>query len=262
MRTRVTRVNLLVIAALCLAFVSCQKKPKGDETQPPGDPSPVEIRFKHLAGPFRDFAFNTDFPVPNPPTGLSTIKFTTFKYYISNIQLTNDNGDTVKIPDTYFLIDHANANSMKPQFMVPADEYYNLSFLVGIDHNRNMNGPRTGALDPSLGMFWNNTDGHVMAKLEGTSPGSTQPGNVVSFHVGGTKEPHSVLAWRHFKLGGNVSVQPNKKTVIEISADALTWFSNPHSVILSTPVTGPGDLSNKIAENYFKMFDFIGVKFE
>ena len=263
MNFRVTSVNLLVVAALsfCFAIVSCQKKAGGDDVDPPGAPSPVEIRFKHLAGSFRNLVLDSSYPVSigNP----TFVKITTFKYYISNVQLVNaKSGDTVKIPDTYFLVDHANANSMKPQFLVPAGEYYNLSFVIGIDHNRNMNGPHTGQLDPSLGMYWNATDGHIMAKMEGTSPASTQAGNAFSFHVGGTKDPFSVLATRNFKLGGNVSIQTNRKTVIEISADALSWFNNPNSISVSTNCTGPGDLSNKIAENYYKMFDFVSVKFE
>ena len=77
--------------------------------------------------------------------------------------LNSKTNEVVKIPDSYFLIDHANANSMKPQFMLAAGEYYNLSFIIGIDHARNMNGPHTGQLDPSLGMYWNATDGHIMA---------------------------------------------------------------------------------------------------
>ncbi|HYF33417.1 MAG TPA: MbnP family protein [Chitinophagaceae bacterium] len=261
MNTRVTRLNLLLLLSASLWMASCQKKTKGDDADP-GAPSPVEIRFKHMAGSFRNLVYDSAYPVT--PAGTPTfVKINTFKYYISNIQLVDaKTGDTVKIPDTYFLVDHGNAQSLRPQFMVPAGEYYNLSFLIGIDANRNFNGPKTGALDPALGMYWNATDGYIMAKMEGTSPSSTLPGNVFTFHVGGVKDPHSVLAMRHFKLGGNVSIQPNKKTVINISTDALAWFSNPHPISLSTPITGPGDLSNKMAENYFKMFDFISVTFE
>lgn len=253
----VTRVNLSVIVALCLVVTSCQKSLKGEDVAPPATPSPVEIRMKHLMGPFRNLVYDSTVNV-----GLAFVKIKVFKYYISNIAFVNEDGDTVRLPDTYFLLDQANPPSMRPQFMLPAGNYYSMSFLIGIDPQRNMNGPRTGALDPSLGMFWNDTDGHIMGKLEGTSPSSTLPGNVFSYHVGGTKEPFSVLATRNFKLGGNISVQPNRKTVIEMSADCLTWFSNPNGISFSTPCTGPGDLSNKIAENYYKMFDFIAVKFE
>ena len=257
MNARVTRVNLLLIAALSLVIVSCQKKAKGDDVQQPGAPSPVEIRIKNMAGAFRELKLDSTYPLF--PTFV-TIK--TFKYYISNIQFVNGDGDTVKVADSYFLIDQANPTSLKPAFQIPADGYHTMLFLIGIDHNRNMNGPHTGQLDPSLGMYWNAANGHIMGKLEGTSPGSTAPGNVFSYHVGGTVEPFSVLGTRSFKLSGPIAVQPNRKTVIEITADALAWFTNPHTISLSTPCTGPGDLSNKIAENYYKMFDFVSVKFE
>lgn len=263
MKLRVTRANLLMIAAMafCFGIVSCQKKTGGDEVEPPGAPSPVELRIKHLAGAFRNLVLDSSYPVTiGTPT---FVKIKTFKYYISNVQLTNSKtNEVVKIADSYFLVDHANATSMKPQFMLPAGSYYNISFVIGIDHARNTNGPHTGQLDPALGMYWNATDGHIMAKMEGTSPASTQPGNAFSFHVGGTKDPYSVLGTRSFKLGGDIAVQANRKTVIELSADALTWFSNPNAISLNTNCTGPGDLSKKISENYFKMFDFVSVKFE
>lgn len=256
---RVTRVNLLVLSAfaLCLIITSCQKKAKGDDDTP-GAPSPVEIRMKHMAGTFRNLVYDSAYPL----FGTTFVRIKTFRYYISNIQLTNADGDTVKIPDTYFLIDHGNPTSLKSLFNVPAGEYYNLTFVIGIDANRNFNGPKTGALDPALGMYWNATDGYIMAKMEGTSTASTQPGNAFSFHVGGVRDPYSVLDVRHFKLGGNVSVQPNRRTVINMTADALTWFSNPHAISFNTNITGPGDLSNKIAENYYKMFDFVSVTYE
>ena len=259
MSPRVTRVTLQVIALLCFAIgiVSCQKSIKGEDAELPGAPSPVELRFKHLAGPFRDLVLDSTYPLFP-----IFVKIQVFKYYISNIKLVNDKGDTISVPDSYYLIDQANANSMKPQFTIPAGGYYSMSFLLGIDHERNMNGPHSGQLDPSLGMYWNATDGHIMGKLEGTSPASTQPGNAFSYHVGGTKEPYSVLSTRNFKLGALIGVQPNRKTVIEMTADCLTWFRNPNGISLDVNCTGPGDLSNKIAENYYKMFDFVSVKFE
>lgn len=251
------RIHLPALAALCLAVVSCQKQLKFEDAPLPGAPSPVEIRMKHLAGPFRNLVFDSTYTV-----GLAFAKIHVFKYYISNIKMISNDGDTISIPDTYFLIDHAHQPSMNSLFNVPAGEYYAMSFLIGIDDARNHSGPGTGALDPALGMYWNATDGYIMGKLEGTSPSSTLPGNAFSYHVGGTRDPYNVLATRDFKLGGSVSVQPNRKTVINMTADALTWFRNPHGISFSTNCTGPGELSDKIAENYYKMFNFISVKFE
>src|SRR5687767_4533625 len=103
MKLRVTRANLLVVVALafCLGIVSCQKKAKGDDVEPPGAPSPVELRIKHFVGVFRNFVLDSTYPVTiGTPT---FVKIKTFKYYISNVQLTNSKtNEVVKIPDSYF----------------------------------------------------------------------------------------------------------------------------------------------------------------
>lgn len=262
MKLSVTRAKLLMVLSFCLVIVSCQKKVKGDDEAPVGAPSPVEIRFTHLYSRFFDLYMDSTYYIPGlPPT---PVKITEFKYYISNIELVNSDGDTVAIPNTYFLIDHKKPASMNAQFIAPAGDYYAMSFTIGIDHARNMQGAGTGALDPSLGMFWNATDGYIMAKLEGTSPASPQPGNVFRFHIGGTKEPFNVLSKRNFKLGGNATVTPNKKTVINISTEVVAWFTNPYTVNISQNpiVDAPGQIAKDISSNYIKMFNFVSVKYE
>jgi hypothetical protein len=262
MNSRVTRAKLLMVLSICLVIASCQKQIKGDEVTPVGAPSPVELRFKHVVTQFKDLILDSTYYTPGlPPT---PFKITEFKYYISNIELISADGDTVAIPDTYFLVDHRKPESMNALFTAPAGDYYSLSFLIGIDHERNMNGPRTGALDPSLGMFWDNTDGYIMAKLEGTAPSSPLPGDVFEYNVGGTKDPFNVLSRRYFKLGGNAMVTPNKKTVINLNTDVLTWFNNPYTLVFANePFSdAPGQLSKDISSNYYKMFSFVSVKYE
>lgn len=263
MKTSVTSIRLTAALLLSLVVISCQKQIKGDaDVQPAGAPSPVEIRFKHVFNRFNELNTDSTFYIPGlPPT---PVKFTAFKYYISNLSLVSADGDTIFIPDTYFLIDHNKPASMNALFTVPADNYYGMSFLVGIDHARNMQGAGTGQLDPSLGMFWNATDGYIMAKLEGTSPASPLPGNVFRYHIGGTKEPFNVTGRRHFKLGGNANVTPNRKLVININTDALNWFSNPFTLdIGANPAAdAPGQLALDISRNYYKMFSFVSIKYE
>lgn len=243
----------LVLAA------ACQKKTKGDD-DPTGTPSAVEIRFKHMMTPFNELVLGQSYTA-----GLSFVTITDFKYYISNIQFVrSDNNDTVKIPDTYFLIDQKKPESRNALFSVPAGQYYSMSFLIGIDAEKNFNSPKTGALDPALGMYWNATDGYIMGKMEGTSDSSTAPGKVFRFHIGGVKAPYNVLGRRHFKLGGDISIAPNKKTVINMMTDAKAWMTGPNWGRFATHpiVEQPGEAAWKISQNYFKMFDFVSVKFE
>ena len=260
MNLRVTRAALLLALPLALAITSCQKQIKGDEVAPTGAPSAVEIRFKHTVTPFFDLHLDSIYSI-----NLTFYNITDFRYYISNIQfLSSTTGDTIKIPDTYFLVEHKKPQSKNVQFTVPAGEYYGMSFMIGIDSARNFNGAKTGFLDPALGMYWNATDGYVMAMLEGNFGPTRQLGNRFSYRVGGVKAPYNVLSRRHFKLGGNVSIAPNQKTVINMMADAREWFTQPNGLIwAATPVVdAPGEPAFKLSQNYYKMFEFVSVKFE
>jgi len=260
MNLRVTR-GALLLAILAFAFASCQRQVKGDDDLvPTGAPSTVEIRFRSMFTPYFDLELDSTYNV-----GLGFYSISDFKYYISNIQFMNSTtGDTITIPETYFLVEHKKPASKNCQFKVPAGSYYGMSFLIGIDEAKNLSGPHTGALDPSLGMFWNRNDGYVMAVLEGKFGATRPPTNPFSLHVGGTKDPYNVLSRRYFKLGGSILIDPTKKTVINMLADAREWFTGPNSTGIGTnPVlNAPGEQAYNISRNYFKMFDFVSVKFE
>jgi len=43
-------------------------------------------------------------------------------------------------------------------------------------------------------MFWTWNSGYIMAKLEGTSPVSSQPNNKFEYHIGGFREPVNVVS--------------------------------------------------------------------
>lgn len=258
MKISVTRAALLIALPLILVLTACQKKTKDDT--PASTPSPVEIRIVHKVG-FDPLVMGTTYPTSGT---LEFFKPAEFKYYISNIHfVSSDNGDTVKIPETYFLVDELKPTSKNLQFTIPSGNYYAMSFLIGVDAARSAAGAQTGALDPSLGMFWDRDKGYIAVKFEGTSPESPLPGNVFRYHIGGYKEPNNVIQRRHFKFA-NVNVTPNQKAVITVSADLRAWFSNPNSMkIAAVPtVTEPGPDAKKYSQNYFKMFEFVSVKIE
>lgn len=257
----VTRGAFLLALPLALALASCQKSIKGDdEISPAGLPSPVEIRFRHTVTPYFDLHLDSLYSI-----SLAFYNITDFRYYISNIQfVSSTTGDTIKIPDTYFLIEHKKPQTKNVQFTVPSGEYYSMSFMIGIDEAKNMNSPKTGFLDPALGMYWNATDGYVMAMLEGNHGGTKALGNPFSWRIGGTKAPYSVLSRRHFKLGGAISIAPSQKTVINMIANVREWFTEPNGILFGTNpiINEPGEPAFKISQNYYKMFDFVSVKFE
>jgi hypothetical protein len=184
---------------------------------------------------------------------------TAFKYYVSNFQLISSNGAVQTIPGIYDLVDAADTVSQSFSFPATADSLIAISFLVGVDSTRVVDGPRTGDLDPANGMYWNDTLGYIMAKLEGTSPASTAPNNTFQYDIGGYSGPFSVLRKITLTLNGSsISLDPFQPDtlVITLAADVDAWFEGPHDLPIGggSSCTAPGMLASEYADNYARMF--------
>jgi len=66
---------------------------------------------------------------------------------------------------------------------VPAGTYTGVRLVVGIDSASNANGPGMGDLSQDKNMFWDNTQGYIMIKAEGTSPQSNS--GTFAYQLGG-----------------------------------------------------------------------------
>lgn len=114
----------------------------------------------------------------------------TLRYYVCNVALHRSDG-SMYIQNTPHLIDHDDDATTTLQLRgVPAGAYSSVSFIVGVDSIDNVSGPREGALDPLNGMYWTWATGYIFFKLEGASPASTQPKNIIEFHLGGYDAPY------------------------------------------------------------------------
>jgi hypothetical protein len=247
-----------LLLALCCAS-SCQKQIRQNIT---------------LAGPVFDLNLNFNAVVDAVPLEygktyynlfLEPYSVKTFKYYISDLELLNNDSDKVyKVAvDNYFLIDESAAATSTIAVKAPSNKYDHIAFTIGVDSIRNVSGAQTGALDPGNGMFWTWNSGYIMAKLEGNSPLSTEVDNRIQYHIGGFKAADNVLKKIVLPFPANTSLDfaPNASATITITANVNAWFNNPNDLhIAQVPVSmTPGDLSQKIAANYSKMFSLVNI---
>lgn len=175
-----------------------------------------------------------------------------FKYYISHIQLMDEQEKKVKLPVQYYLIDAADSNSSMIQLNIPVGKYQSIHFLLGVDSVRNVSGVQTGALDPLHGMFWTWNSGYIMAKLEGTATSSQIAGKQFTYHIGGFRSTNNTA--RNISLPLSSSVHS-----VTIIADAKKWFDGSYELsIAKEPVChSPGALAVRIANNYAHMFSIL-----
>lgn len=187
--------------------------------------------------------------------GGETFTVSTFKYYVSNIQLTKADGSTYAAPGEYHLIDASKPTSTSFTVgNVPTGDYRGVSFVVGVDSTTTKADPLAllGDLNPANAMYWAWATGHIFLKLEGTVT-SASPSKPLVCHIGGYRQPYSAIVTAAPSLGGSLlPVRADRTPTVRLAADVLKLFNGPTTFALSTfPTTMmPSANSVKVAQNY------------
>ncbi len=195
------------------------------------------------------------------------------KYFISNIELTNENGTTYTVPqeDSYFLINAANRSSRFTKVTVPEGSYKSVSFVLGIDSLRSTKPveERTGVLsfNPESGhdggsMYWGWNSGYIFLKFEGSSP--ALPASVngkFRYHIGGFGG-YSAPTINNIKKitvdlskSGKAEVRNGFRSNVHFFVDIMKVFNGSNKVsIASNPTVMFSAFSVNIAQNFTEMF--------
>lgn len=250
---RIAACSLMVVSIF--VFSSCEK----DEANGPAPTDPptqdtiaprLSIELDHLAGN-RKFWFDTTYTTAAGENFTASM----FKYYVSNIRLVDANGGEYALPESYYLIDHAdNASKIIELSNLNAGTFTGIRFILGVDSARNCSGAQTGALDPINGMFWTWNTGYIFMKLEGNCPQG-----FFEYHIGGYKGAN--VNFREITLdfnGDELILAQNKKPELHLVTDVLEIFKNPNSISFNTAqvVTMPGANASAIADNYEDMIRY------
>ncbi len=255
---------LFSISMIILLFFSCKKqgiKSNNQDAVPPINPPPsagtVSVQFQTL---FNSIPFVYDKDYIN--SSGETFQINYFKFYVSNIALTNSVGNKIEIPNTYFLL-KPDMNSFQVE-NIPIGSYSNISFLIGVDSLHNVSGVQKGALDPAnaLDMFWNWNTGYVFLMLNGTSPASTENGHIFEYHISGFKKNNFALQTITSNLNPILEVSTNTNPILHYSIELSEFFKNPQdiSIMKMANVTSPGIDASLISKNYQDMFQLQSIE--
>lgn len=251
--------NTLLVVTLTLLFGSCKKDPKEPANNNNNNSSNTSTTGKLILS--FEAMFGDSVLVFNNKTYITqngdSVKISTFKYYISNIQLIKTDNSTYTVPESYLLVNHNASGSMASFTLsnIPAGQYKGIKMLIGVDSARNVSGAQTGALDPSNGMFWSWSTGYIMMKLEGTSPQVGWTSKTFQFHIGGFSGTYNVLKWINpsFNLA-TANVSSSITPEIHFKTDISEIFKTPNTINLATTfqvTTGP--FAKMMADNYADM---------
>ncbi|MDQ4140154.1 MAG: hypothetical protein M3142_06480 [Bacteroidota bacterium] len=237
---------ILLIAFTSIFTLACKEDP--DPT--PALPGQVTLEFENVVG---NAALSLDDQEYTNANG-DQFKVSMFKYYISNIILKKADGTEYKQPESYYLVDEsAPASKLITIKDIPAGEYTDLTFTIGVDSVRNVSGAQTGALDPANGMFWTWKSGYVFVKLEGTSRQSQNGGLV--FHIGGFQKPNNTIRTVSPSLNGHkLTVEAGKAPQVHLKTNVLNMFQGVNTIkFAELATTMGGENSVKVADNYVNM---------
>jgi hypothetical protein len=255
-----------ILAFFSLAvLVSCQK-----ENITPSEPLPplslvndtsgyIVLNFKNVVGS-QDLVLSTQNYINQ---NLDTFKVDIYKYYVTNIELKTADGYVFKETESYHLINQADASSHTFTVNgIPKGNYTSISFLIGVDKDRNTSGAQTGALDPANGMFWTWSSGYIMSKLEGTSPQSSDLGKKITYHIAGFSGANNVLRSPTLTFTTSAIVSKTQHSKVNINCDVLEWFKAPNLISFSTinNVTTVSPEAKQIADNYVDMFKVTSIE--
>ncbi len=178
-----------------------------------------------------------------------------FKYYIGNITLQKKDGGKF-ISDKYFLVNEEDEASKQIVLdKVPEGNYTTLTFTLGVDSLHNCGGAQDGALDPVNAMFWTWNTGYIYLKMEGKSPASKSPGNLLEFHIGGYRQPYNCIRTITLNLKDrNITGESH----LHIKTDLSEMFKTPTDIDFAqySSITDFHH-STLIADNYKDMFSIM-----
>lgn len=247
---------LVFVAAIAIA--SCRKKPDPAAATPATGNGSMRITIQNVAG---KYPLVLNVPWYQNENG-DSFKVSIFKYYISNIVFTREDGTEFAEPESYHLVDAAEDVSKSFEIAdLPQGNYVKLKFLIGVDGKRNTSGAQTGALDPIHGMFWDWNTGYIMAKMEGISPQSQVAGGHLAFHMGGFSGPNSVLKYVTLDFPAQAAVSSTSTPNIHLTADIMEWFKTPTTIKFKdfAGTSSPGADAKMVADNYADMFTLVHI---
>jgi hypothetical protein len=267
---KINYMDRILVLALFVTLASCQK----DNQNPafdPNDKGSIAITFDNVVGK-QDLSLDK-LNYTNASGEQFNVSF--LQYYISNIRLKTAAGKEYVVPQesSYFLIKEQDVASQTITISnVPAEDYTQLTFTIGIDSARNTAdvGKRIGCLDVGVDgqgkdMYWSWNSGYIFFKMEGISPQApADPSgqNKFRYHIGGfggynAKTINNIKTKTLVFGTDKAQVRKNGTPKVHLNADVLKMFNGQTNVsIAKNPTVMFVAASSDVANNYADMFSF------
>jgi hypothetical protein len=243
------RIFMSLAMALTLVATSC-KKDKDKDNDNEVLAGNVNIEFEHVINEV-PISLNENYIL-----GSDTISFSTFKYYVSNVQFITSDGSVWSEPNSYHLIDLSNENSALLNIAdVPKGDYTGMRLMIGVDSTRNVSGAQDGALSVANSMFWSWNSGYIFIKMEGLH--SSAMDGAFTYHIGGFSGPNNAIRERVLDFGSAVMMVSSDATPqVHLALDAGELFTNGINVSGNSMIHMPGAAASSFADQFSGVLSF------
>ncbi|WP_336069882.1 MbnP family protein [Mesoflavibacter sp. CH_XMU1404-2] len=249
----------LFALSLCATILSCSSDDDNTLEDLTGQTGEVVLKFDNGVGD-QDFIFGTSY---NKSNGES-FKISSLKYIISNVRLTDSDGNDFMYPteDNAFIVDEADGNNAGEIWLnltnIDAANYVSVTFGVGIDQDRFALGAdgQGDFLDyaSDKGMMWSWATGYRFIRLDGTYSTSTITDDALNIHMGSVGTSLDNYKEVTLPLPNTVLVRDNKTPQIHIKADILKIFDGINIADGYNQVHTDANTTPVIASNIQSMF--------
>ncbi|MDB4835148.1 hypothetical protein OAH12_01030 [Cyclobacteriaceae bacterium] len=171
-----------------------------------------------------------------------TYKVTKWQCYFSHfIFLRNDGNQSI----TKYTLADLNGSKKVVSGVDSLPEVRKVSFAIGVDSAKTMEGVFEGDLDPAKGMFWTWQSGYINFKLELED----LEGNELIYHIGGFSGNQNSFRTIEYSV-------PENKTIsgIQLDLNAVMRYVNTQDI---DKIMSPGMKATRFADHYQEMFDLI-----
>jgi len=178
--------------------------------------------------------------------GSDSIQIETLKFYISGIELLNNDEIVWKEESSFHLIDITNDQSLNIHLKKPENVIFNkIKFNLGIDSLTNISGAMGGDLDPTKGMYWTWQSGYINFKLEGRCNLCKTRNNEFQFHLGGYQFPFYNLQ--------TLMLNANDQKIMNINIDLKKGLESI-DISKRDHIMSPGPDAQLFSERFSKAF--------
>ncbi len=137
-----------------------------------------------------------------------TFQIETLKFYVSQVELWDDDQLVFKEDNRYHLLNAAIPQTLNFQLNLPHQiSFTKIRFQVGIDSLTNVSGAFGGDLDPTNGMYWTWQSGYINFKLEGRAENCPARHQRFQYHIGGYQYPYNTIQSVTLEVSDHRSIQ-------------------------------------------------------